>query len=75
MSLLTAPNVKNSHIYARIYFIFLKNFLKQTWKSSNTKFWPQWKHQESSDEGRQILAVALILVWDLVEGLRVTKIV
>ena len=30
MSLLTAPNVKNSHIYARIYFIFLKNFLKQT---------------------------------------------
>ena len=75
MSLLTAPIVKNSHIYARIYFIFLKNFLKQTWKSSNTKFWPQWKDRESSYEGRQILATALILVWDLVEGLRVTKIV
>ena len=28
MSLLAAPIVKNSHIYARIYFIFLENFLK-----------------------------------------------
>ena len=29
MSLLTGPINKNSHIYARTYFIFLKNFLKQ----------------------------------------------
>ena len=29
MSLLTAKSVKNSHIWARIYFIFLKNVLKQ----------------------------------------------
>ena len=29
MSLLTAKFVKNSHIWARIYFIFLKNVLKQ----------------------------------------------
>ena len=38
MSLLTAPIDKNSHIKARIYFIFLKIFLKQTWKSFNAKF-------------------------------------
>ena len=30
MSLLTAKFVKNSYIYARIYFIFRKNVLKQT---------------------------------------------
>ena len=30
MSLLTVPIVKSSHIYARIYFIFLKHLLKQT---------------------------------------------
>ena len=30
--------VKKSHIYARIDFIFLKNAIKQTLKSFNTKF-------------------------------------
>ena len=30
VSLLTAAIIKNSHIYARIYFIFLKSLLKQT---------------------------------------------
>ena len=39
--LLTAPIVKNSHIKARIYFTFLENVLKQTWKTFNTKFQPQ----------------------------------
>ena len=29
MSLLTASIVKNGHIYAGIYFIFLKNILKK----------------------------------------------
>ena len=33
MSLLTAPVVKDSHIFGEIYFIFLKNVLKQTWKA------------------------------------------
>ena len=37
MSLLTAPVVKNSHIWAGIYFILLKNVLKQTCKSFNDK--------------------------------------
>ena len=38
MFLLTAPIVKNSHILAGIYFIFLKNVLDQTLKSFNTEF-------------------------------------
>ena len=35
MYLLTAPSVKNSHILAEIYFIFLKNVLDRTWKAFN----------------------------------------
>ena len=30
MSLLTAKYVRNRYIWARIYFIFIKNVLKQT---------------------------------------------
>ena len=30
MSILEVPNVKNSHIWARVYFVFLKDNLKQT---------------------------------------------
>ena len=40
MSLSITKFVKKSAIYARIYFIFLKNVLKQTWNSFNTKFGP-----------------------------------
>ena len=29
-----------------MYFIFLKNVLKQTWNSFNAKFQPQWKDSE-----------------------------
>ena len=80
MSLLTAPIVKNSHIYTRVYFIFLKTVLKQTWTFFNTKFQPQWKDLKSSYQVRIILAlfynlIALILDENCVEGLRVTKIV
>ena len=38
MSWLTAPIVKNSHILARIYSIFIKKRSTQTWKSFKTKF-------------------------------------
>ena len=38
LSLFTAPINKNIDIKAKFYFIFLKNVLKQTWKSFNTKF-------------------------------------
>ena len=72
MSLLTAK--------IGIYFIFLKNSLKQTWKSFHAKLQPQWKDQQNSFQVRQILAlfcnfVALILHWKCLKGLRVTEIV
>ena len=38
VSLLTAKLVKNSNILARIYFIFRKNVLNQSWNSSSTTF-------------------------------------
>ena len=41
LSLLIAKFVKNSHSSARIYFIFLKIVLKQTWDSFNSKLAPQ----------------------------------
>ena len=80
MSLLTGLIVKNSHILAVIYFIFLKNVLGQAWKASNTKFGPQWKDRESSYQVTQVLVlfhnlVALILDWNSSKGLRVTKFV
>ena len=56
MSLLTSPFAKNSHNYVGIYFISLKNVLKQTWKSFIINFQPQWKDQRSSFQLRQILA-------------------
>ena len=81
MSSLTALFVKNSHILARIYFVFLKkNVADQIWKSFNTKFGPQWKDRESSYRLRQISALFCILIVLIVglnsfKGLRVTKIV
>ena len=41
ISLLVAIFVKKSHIEDRIYFIFLKNVLRQTVNCFNTKFGPQ----------------------------------
>ena len=78
MLLLATKCVKNSHIYARIFLIFLKNVLKQTWNSFNTKFQAQWKDRESSYQVRIILEhfchlIALILGLNSVKGLRVTK--
>ena len=46
MSLLTAKFVKNSRRYARIYFIFLENDLKQTWSAFNTKLRTHLKKSE-----------------------------
>ena len=62
MSLLTTLIVKNSHILAGIYFIFLKNTLNQTWKAFNSKLEPQCKDQESSYQVKQILAIFCKLV-------------
>ena len=50
----------------------------QTWKVFNTKFGPQSKDWKSSYQVRKVLALFCILVtlivgWNLVKGLRVTK--
>ena len=57
MSSLTASVVKNSHVLAGIFFIFLKNDLDQVYKrkSLNTKFRPQWNDQKSSSQVKPIL--------------------
>ena len=80
MSLLPTKFVKNSHIWDKIYFIFLKNVLKQTRNSFNTKFQAQWKACSSSYQLKQILALfcnllPLILGQSSVEVLGVTEIV
>ena len=80
MSLSIAKFVTNSHIYPEIYVIFLKNVLKQTWNSFNTKFRLWWKDGKSSYQSTQLLGllwslIDLTLDEDSVKGLRVTKIV
>ena len=57
MSLLNAKFLKTCHIYARIYFAFLKNVLKQTSNYFNTKFGTQSKDRKSSYQVREILAI------------------
>ena len=57
MFLLTTKFVKNSHIWASVFFIFLKNVVKQSWSLFNTKFQPQWRDRGSSYQGEQILGV------------------
>ena len=57
MSLIIAKFVETIHIYARIYFTLLKNVLKQTWNSFNTKFGPRWKNGKLTYQLRQILAI------------------
>ena len=57
----------------------MKNVLKQTGKSLNTKFGPQWKNRKSSYQVGEILAlfcklIAVILGLNCVKGLTVTKI-
>ena len=52
--LLTAKLVKKSHIYDRIFFIFLKNVIKQTF---DTQFQLQWKDQKSIYTVKQSLAL------------------
>ena len=62
MSLLAVFIVKNSHILAGIYFIFLKKVLDQTWKAFNNKFGHYWKDRKSSYQVGQILALFCKLV-------------
>ena len=76
MSLLTALIVKNSHILAGIYFIFL-NVLRPNLKGFQCQIWTSMKDRESNYQVREILAllgklVALILDLNFVKGLRDT---
>ena len=71
---------KKGHIYSTIYFIFLKNLLKQTWNSFNTKFQSRWKDRKSCYQVRWSSApfynlIALYSGLNGVKGLRVTKVV
>ena len=80
LSLLTAQIGESRRVYARTYFIFSKNILKETWKSFNTKVQLQQKDGNSSYQGRETLAFsykffALILRRKFMKWLRVTKIV
>ena len=80
MSLLNAPIVNNSHILARVCLIFLENCPDQTRRFFITKFGPHWKDWKSSYQVGKILSlsrnlIALILAWNCVKGLTVTKIV
>ena len=77
LSLLTALIVKSSHILTEI---FLKSVMDQVWKSFNTEPEPPWKDQKSSYQARQFLALfynlnPLVLGWNCVKGLRITKVV
>ena len=62
MSLSTTPILKNSHFWAKSYFIFLKKVQYQTSKVFNTKFRPQWKDYTSSYQVKQVLS----LFWKIV---------
>ena len=80
MSLLPTRFVKKSHIWRKIYCIFLKNVRKQTWNSFKTKFQDKCKAWKSSYQVKEILAVfcyliPLILGQSSMESLRFTKIV
>ena len=57
LSLLRAPIVKNSHILARISFVFLKSILDKIWKAFNNKFGLQWKDRKSNYQVREILSI------------------
>ena len=77
---LTAPIVKNNHILAEIYFIFLKKRPRTNLKVFQYEIWTSVKRSKKYYEVRQILAfgcnlVALILDYNCVKGLRATKIV
>ena len=79
MFLLTDPMLKTVIYRLKITLFFVRNCPKKTWKTFNTKFWPKWKHRESSYQVRHILGrfwnlIALILGLNYVKGIRVTKI-
>ena len=71
-------NSSNCLFEDRIYFILLRNILKQSWKSFNIKFQPQWQDRIIIYQVRQFLAlfcnlIALILGLKCVKGVELQK--
>ena len=78
MLLLRGKIVKNSHIKAEFFFIFLKSILKQTWNSLSAKLQTQWRDRENNYQGRIIFRlfshiIAQILSLNNVKVFRVPK--
>ena len=78
MLLLRGKIVKNSHIYGRFFFIFLKSILKQTWNSLSNKLQTQWRDRENNYQVRIIFRlfshiIAQILSLKSAKVLRVPK--
>ena len=78
MLLWTPIFVKNSNISATIFFIFLKNLLKQTWNSFDTKFQLQGKDLRSNYQVKENFRnfcqlVIIVLGQNNVKGLKFTK--
>ena len=75
---LTNQFCKNSNIYIRIFFLFLKSVSKQTWSYFNTKFELHCKDRKSSYQAMEVLRLfcdlsVLILGKNIVKGLRVIR--
>ena len=62
MFFLTTNFVKNSHILAGIFFMFLKDVLNQTWNAFNTIFLRRWKGRKSSYQGSEAFTIFSILI-------------
>ena len=81
MSVSTGQVVINSHILTWISFVILKkHILDKTWNLFNTNVGPKWNDWKSSYQARQFFSLffslfPLILSWNCVKYLRVTKIV
>ena len=78
MLLWTPIFVENSNISATIFFIFLKNLLKQTWNSFDTKFQLQGKDLRSNYQVKENFRnfcqlVIMVLGQNNVKGLKFTK--
>ena len=61
ISLLPIKFFKNSHIWSKLYLIFRKNVLKQTWNCFNTKFQAQRKARKKQLPSKANFTTILLL--------------
>ena len=62
MLLVTSKFVQKSNIYARNFFILIKNVLNQTRTAFITKYRCQLKYRKSSYQGREAFAIFCHLI-------------